>query len=1373
MIFSPLLSGGADLSVNRGTASQTITVSRSQAGAVAVVGQASKTIAVVQSAAGGVLAIGAYSKAITVTQSAAGQSIVSGQASQSVTVSRAAAGAVAVRGAKSKTITVSQNAVLWHDSFGSAAKAIPISQTAIGDVSSNTVAVLPADRNTRISATPSHVFGVSTDLQELAERFFFGVGSANGELIQTIVVFGDMTGTTPLAGAQIQTIAVAGAATAETGGVEGGGQSQGQGSTLTSPHVLRERVPLNHEFANKDPSLSTLLKDYFFGAQDGVVGSLSQTVEVSQGATGNVASPRFGALNKQIVVTQSAYSGFLFQPGVKLITVGDSIMQFAGRRDQTTNNIFGNDADGEINWAFMRRPGFRHVLWVDPNASIVGFGVGQSGAVPPRFRGANFGIAGDWAANLRDNRMAEILNSGADIAVVNIGTNNGGIAGSQAHIAAIADIVSQIRARGIFVILGVMRPRNFENGTSINAAYKVRNDEISNWVRTQGASDVLIWDMEASVLDPSPDAPLLPGSPYPWALRDATHLSPQGAHATAQSLADLLEDIIAPGTWFDSDPFTGNLVTNGGLTGNTSTAVISPSVTGVGPTSWTARNTTTSGALVSAVASLEANAETGGQSWVLDITTQGGGDAGGGGSYTEVIAVRPTALNVASLGLTSDQYVQFFAEIEVDASPQGVIGKCQLVIATNWAGPWGGVGNITYRGLGQESGSALISPYPSEAYSGWIQTEPLLIGANTTLTPTMQFEGRRDLDTGLSLADRTCRVKIKRLVARVVEDPRLTFPFEKQGLATKAISIVQTAAGSIGAASSVTGSANQPILISQGGHGATSASQGRGRAPLHTSFVTREALTKNHAHHNRGTVAAQVSADYFFGYQAPEGVARQPIPLTQTAVGTAGRVGALNKQIPVLQTASGNFGESENQLVDGSGNTLQDASGAWLEASGVSIGDVDQAISVIGVATVDVGPVNDGQLVDASGAFLLDSEFAYLSSQELRLGEAAKVITVAQTAAATSAISGAASKVITVTQTGTGSLGEVDGQLVDSSGAFLYDGSGNPLQGDIILYAETDQLIEIGQSASGNVQNVIHGSASQIITVGQSAAGGVGVTGSAAQTITVEQTAANYLLVAGRANRQVVVTQSAAGEVPAHGAATQAITVVQSAAGSAPALGTSNQTIEVSQVSTGLTIFYQGVASQVITVGQSANGLTVFYQGQASQPILVTQVATGELPVAGQADKTLAILQAATGGAITSGAANQNIPVSQVGSGGVTDTTQASVVSGIAHLLIATAAVYRNTPVSDGRGGWTENLTLVGTVVCRVSSPSGRDAQLASLRQAVVTHAVYMGSDADIRYGDLLQIEGTWHFVQVPDLRPSIRGHHLKILTEERQRRAA
>lgn len=1373
MIFSPLLSGGADLSVNQGTASQTIAVSQSHAGAVAVIGQASKAIDVVQSAVGSVLAQGASAQSIAVTQAAAGVALVSGQAAQAIAVSPSAAGVVAVVGTKAATITVNQTAVLWHDSFGAASKAIPIVQTAIGDVSSNTVAVLPADRNTRVSATPAHVFGVSTELTEIAERFFFGVGTANGELIQPIIVFGDMTGTTPLAGVHIQTIAVACAAAAETGGVEGGGQSQGQGSALTSPHILRERVPLNHEFANKDPSLSTLLKDYFFGAQDGVVGSLSQAVAVSQGATGNVATPRVGALNKQIVVTQSAYSGFLFQPGVKLITVGDSIMQFAGRRDQTTNNIFGNDADGEINWAFMRRPGFRHVLWVDPNASIVGFGVGQSGAVPPRFRGANFGIAGDWAANLRDNRMAEILNSGADIAVVNIGTNNGGIAGSQAHIDAIADIVAQLRAKGIFVILGVMRPRNYQDGTSINAGYKVRNDEISDWVRTQGAPDVLIWDMEASILDPSPDSPLLPGSPYPWALRDATHLSPQGAYATAQSLADLLEDIIAPGTWFDSDPFTGNLVTNGGLTGNTSTAVVSPSVTGVGPTNWTARNTTVSGALVSAVASLEANAETGGQSWVLDITTQGGGDAGGGGSYTEVIAVRPTALNVTSLGLTSDQYVQFFAEIEVDASPEGVIGKCQLVIATNWAGPWGGVGNITYRGLGQESNSALISPYPSEAYSGWIQTEPLLIGANTTLTPTMQFEGRRDLDTGLSLSERTCRVKIKRLVARVVEDPRITFPFEKQGLAAKAIPVAQTAAGSIGAASSVTGSANQPIPISQGGHGATSASQGRGRAPLQTSLVTREALTKNHAHHNRGTAVAQVSADYFFGYQTPEGVARQPIPLSQSAVGTAGRVGVLNKQVPVLQTAAGNFGESENQLVDGSGNTLQDASGAWLEASGVSIGDVDQTISVIGAAVVDVGPVDDGQLVDASGAYLLDSEFAYLSSQELRLGEAAKAITVTQVAIAASAISGTASGTIAVLQSGTGSLGEVDGQLVDSSGAFLYDGSGDALQGDIILYAEADQLIEIGQSASGNVQNVIHGTADQSVTVGRSAAGGVEVSGAASQSITIDQTAANFLLVNGRGNRQVVVTQSATGEVPALGAADQPIAVTQSAGGSAPAIGTLAQAIEVSQVSTGLTIFYQGAANQVITVGHSADGLTVFYQGQGSQPILVTQSATGELPIVGQGDKTLAILQAATGGAIASGVANQNILVRQSASGGITETTQPSVVSGIAHLLIATASVYRDNPASDGRGGWTENLVLVGTVACRISSPSGRDTQLAALRQAVVTHAVYMGSDADIRYGDLLQINGTWHFVQVPDLRPSIRGHHLKILTEERQRRAA
>lgn len=109
--------------------------------------------------------------------------------------------------------------------------------------------------------------------------------------------------------------------------------------------------------------------------------------------------------------------------------------------------------------------------------------------------------------------------------------------------------------------------------------------------------------------------------------------------------------------------------------------------------------------------------------------------------------------------------------------------------------------------------------------------------------------------------------------------------------------------------------------------------------------------------------------------------------------------------------------------------------------------------------------------------------------------------------------------------------------------------------------------------------------------------------------------------------------------------------------------------------------------------------------------------------------------------------------------------------SPIGHLFITPARHYRSGRFHDGQGGWSDDWTLVGTILCRVSTPSGRDAAIAGQRQATVTHALYADSSLDIQYADGLEIEGRWYVVVIPDLRPSIREHHLKCLLEQSQKR--
>lgn len=1347
MLFSPLLLAAAASPPLEGVVAQTISVGLSAAGAVDIAGASAPNISVTLSGEGAVAVSGSASQAIPVTLATAGGPIVSGVAAQTITIVQSAGSSLTIQGETTQTIQVMQGAS--------------------GEIEVVKATTFQNDRISRENLT-WHQFGALDNIGNLAEKYFFGYTSGVAEANQAIAISANLAGAVEVKGASSAVISVTLNAAGSTGGVAGGGNGAGGArDRLAGDRVSRGALVQVHAFGHHDPSLATLAQDYFFGEQEGVFGDASQAITVTQSASGNVATALTGALNKQIAITQVARGGYLFATGAKLITIGDSILQFGNNRVDGASNSFSNQGWGEITWAMFRSPQFRHVNYPDPNA------LNSAGGPVPHFRGANFGLASDWATHLVADRMPEILNSGADIAVINIGTNKGTTDASAGPvITAINSLVSQLRSRGIFMILGVIRPRNIQNATPFDPAYKATRDAITAHIRTLAAADVMIWDMIDEVLDPSPIAPLLAGSPYPWSMRDGVHPQILGAYEMSKPLNDLLSTIIAPGTWFDANPLTANLITNGSLTGSTSSAVVSPKVTGVGPTGWNARNDTATN-LVSAVASLEANAETGGQTWVFDVTTQGDGDIGGGGTFTEEIAVRPPALSIAGLGLQPTDFVQFYAEIEVEANAANVIGRVQMVVDTNTQGPWGGVGNLRYRGLGQGDASVQTSPYPSEAYSGWIQTEPILVGSNTSISPKLAFEGRRDVSAALSLSERTCRVKLKRMILRTVEDPRITFPFEKRGAASSQIAITQTGSGSVSGVIAITGQLSKTIPVLQSASALVPAAQGRGRFPLHSSRHGREALVKNHAFSNQGTAAAQVSGDYFFGYQKPKGVLKKVLSVAITAAGLASRIGNATQNILVTQTASAEMGGGSNALIDYTGAFLTDHTGAFIEPFLLVGGQADQDILVTCSGAGTVAETQDGGLVDSTGAFLSDANGDFLQAQQSALGDAAQAIPVTQVAAGLVAVSGVLSKAIPVTQSAGGDLGTVDGQLFDATGAFLTDFTGSPLAEVLGIQGEAGQTIAIGQAAAGDVENVILGAAAQTIAVTLAAAVGVAIVGEASQPIEVEQIASQTVTVSGRATQRIDVTQASDGVLPVQGSATQPITVVQVSVGLAPSLGTASQPIAVVQVSTGLTVYYQGQANQIITVGQAAVGSALYFQGAASQTIAVTQAAAAANPVVGAASQPIQVAQSASVLVFTNAAANQNIPVVQVAAGGLTDVTQPTVISGIASLLNAVAGVYRNTPISDGRGGWIENLVLVGTVQCRVSSPSGRDQQVAEQRQASVTHAIYMGSDADIRLGDMLQINATWHYVAVPDLRPSVREHHLKILTEERQRRAA
>lgn len=103
-------------------------------------------------------------------------------------------------------------------------------------------------------------------------------------------------------------------------------------------------------------------------------------------------------------------------------------------------------------------------------------------------------------------------------------------------------------------------------------------------------------------------------------------------------------------------------------------------------------------------------------------------------------------------------------------------------------------------------------------------------------------------------------------------------------------------------------------------------------------------------------------------------------------------------------------------------------------------------------------------------------------------------------------------------------------------------------------------------------------------------------------------------------------------------------------------------------------------------------------------------------------------------------------------------------------LLDSDGLIQRYPREQDGQGGWKKATTPtdVGLFLCRISSASGRDVEIAGQHQAVVTHAIYFDAGIDARIGDRITISGRIFDVRVGNA----AGNHpyVKVLAQEYQR---
>lgn len=442
---------------------------------------------------------------------------------------------------------------------------------------------------------------------------------------------------------------------------------------------------------------------------------------------------------------------------VKLVTLGDSIMEFAN--GAATATTLDNQADGEIHWVKARgKAGFRHENYYDPTARWIHSGVAWASA--PLYNGAGQGRAGDWAKGVQ-RRLTAVINMDPDIVVLNIGTNFGPVEDGQdvaSTTANIGLIVSTLVTAGIKVVIGTIRPRavsaSGSSGTfsiEINAARQAQLEQISAYIRTlDDDSTVFVWDPVPDLLDPNPSAPLIAGSVYRWAVRDGVHLTPRGAFESSRSLELAIDRVLKDGTAFDADASASNSIDNGVLEGTGGT--VGAGVSGDAPDDHSISNVTGASAIVTAVSSVEADG------WQVAISSAGGSSSA---SNTQVIRLTSPAVTVATEGWSSTDWVKIYAEVEV--SNGAVLGALSLSLMQG--------STVRARGLGPTLSNRASEAFAAQPWSGWIETFPQQVGAATT------FTARLDIEPYIDRAGAVV-VKVKRWIMREVEDPHLTFPYD-------------------------------------------------------------------------------------------------------------------------------------------------------------------------------------------------------------------------------------------------------------------------------------------------------------------------------------------------------------------------------------------------------------------------------------------------------------------------------------------------------------------------------------------------------------------------------------------------------------------
>lgn len=443
-----------------------------------------------------------------------------------------------------------------------------------------------------------------------------------------------------------------------------------------------------------------------------------------------------------------------FAAGSKLVSALDSITQ---QEHYAESLKVENRGSSILHWASRDFPWFKHCIWYDATAT--------GGASPPLFRGANFGLAGDTATGM-SNRMTPLINTNPDLLLLLGGTNIGPTDTLPATvIASLQSIIDDCEANDIHVILGTILPRVVEDvaspsGNKITPALMNRILEINNWIRAQGSSTVTIWDAWYDLIDTqySPGDALY-GTPWSWVTRDDVHLTPRGCYTAAKSLRTILMAMRRAETWFntahdDSD----NILSAAASRFEGSGGSAQDGVTGTVATGWAIDNIDGGAGSVSAVASVIANAQTGGQTQRLVITSDG---LGSSADNVETISVTPLGYLISEASLSDGDWCQYMFSLSV--SSNAVLGSLQTLLRNTTTGVIG-------RGMGSVIADRTAQPWPHDQYNAWIVTEPVQYNTSDVYNPQLYIDV-------LQTEAGSVTIDMDKALLRKVEDPQVLFPY--------------------------------------------------------------------------------------------------------------------------------------------------------------------------------------------------------------------------------------------------------------------------------------------------------------------------------------------------------------------------------------------------------------------------------------------------------------------------------------------------------------------------------------------------------------------------------------------------------------------